>query len=118
VYNYAHTNIKNIEDQKLQELFNEIYKLRGIEIEGRVIQFLIHSFQPFLSKKKAKFEKKEFALENHLPKKIKDLQDTEIYKLCIDLVSMFKMGHIEDFHGVKLYIFLNRAIPDDRKRKR
>lgn len=118
VYNYAHTKIENINDLSLRELFDEIYKLRGIEANGQVVQFLIHSFQPFLSEKKAKFDKKELILSYYLQKKIKELQDTEIYKLCIDLARMFKKGHIEDFHGVKLYAFLNKVIPDDRKKKK
>jgi hypothetical protein len=117
-YNYAYTKIENIEDRNLRELFDEIQKLRGIKAEGLVIHFLIHSFQPFLSEKKAKFDKKELILCYYLQRKIKDLQDTEIYRLCIDLTGMFKKGHIEDFHGVKLYAFLNKVIPDDRKKKK
>lgn len=118
LYHYAHTNIEKITDRHLVGLFDEIFQLRGEKIEGMVIHFLEQSFYPFPHTKKKKFEKHDFLSQYYLLQKIGKLRDTEIYKLCIDLVAIFKMGHIEYFHGTALYTFLNRAIKDEPKRKK
>jgi hypothetical protein len=115
-YHYAHTSIAAITDQHLQGLFDEIRGLRDEPKEGLVIQFLTQSLHPFPIQKKKRFDRHDFLTQYYLVKKVGVLKDTEIYKLCIDLVSMFRLGHIENFHGVALYVFLNRAIPDSKKR--
>lgn len=114
-YHYAHTHIDQIDDQDLRGLFDEIAGLRGITKDGYVIHFLVHSLHPSSSKKKEKFIREEFKTEYYLRQRIGKLKDTAIYNLCMDLVAMFKKGHIENFHGVALYVFLNRVIPDNNK---
>jgi hypothetical protein len=117
-YHYAHTPIATIGDQDLTDLFDEIANLRDIAIEGLVIQFLYQAFHPLSPDDRVKFDKKKFTSEYFLPMKIKKLQNSEIYKLCIDLARISRVISVEDIDGYTLYAFLNKTIADSKKPKK
>jgi len=117
-YHYAHTKIENISNTDLQGLFDEIATLRKICKEGFVIQFLHQAFHPLTTAVRVKFDKKKLSTQYYLLMKIRKLEDTEIYKLCVDLALMTPGLHIEDCLGMTVYNFLNKTIVDSKKSKR
>lgn len=50
--------------------------------------------------------------------KLGKLVDTEIYKLCIDILAISKMGYVENIYIVALYKFINKAFPHAKKHKK
>ena len=118
-YHYLHTDVSKIEDESLQSLFAEILELRGEPLQGFVIHFLIRSLHPYINMGKRKpFDKSEFLIQYYLPRKVADFAETEVYKLCIDLVRLAKLKSPDDMDGMKLYVLLNRSVPRLEKRKK
>ena len=118
MYFYAHTNVEEIEDQSLQDLFAEIAELRQIIIQDSALSFLQQAMQPLPPQKQIKLEKLELLPQSILRKKIKEISQTEIYKLCFDLAKIYKMGSIENMGSVALYSFFNKALLEKKKKKR
>lgn len=118
-FHYLHKKLDEIEDEQLEELLREIEVLRLRRIQGQqVVQFLDQSINRGDENGRRKpFDRSEVFLNKYLPMKIGKLMNTEIYKLCGELVElrkeeMLKADHIENYHGTSLYVLLNRAFPD------
>ena len=117
-YHYLRTNISLIKDNSILTLLREISNLRGEVFRGMVQQFLTQSLHPFDNgQKRRPIKKSEFSIERLLRTKVKDLKDTEIYKLCLDLVYFSGKGHIDDYDGTQVYVLLNKTIPNMSKGK-
>lgn len=118
-YHYLRTDISLINDNSILTLLSEISDLRGEILRGMVQQFLTQSLHPFdNNQKRQPIKKSEFSIEQLLRSKVKDLKDTEIYKLCFDLVYFSGKGHIDDYDGTQVYVLLNKTIPNMSKGKK
>ncbi|MDP2884305.1 MAG: hypothetical protein Q8P51_04705 [Ignavibacteria bacterium] len=118
-YFYAHKKTEEIVDEDLQSLFNEIAELRNVSRSGMVIQFLHQALDPFPPMKGKKFSKLELLPGSLLLKKVRDVAKTEIYKLCIDLAMIAKIGTIENHNNLTLFGLLNKiSFTDDKSKKR
>ncbi len=115
-YHYIDKNVDRIKDEHLFALLIEIRDLRQEKLEGVIIQFLIESLNPFSNgRKKLSLKKANFFNQPILETKIRQWQDTEIYKFCIDLVWFGRLGTIENYDKTSIYVLLNKAIPDHQK---
>ncbi|HEY9165693.1 MAG TPA: hypothetical protein VIS48_05975 [Candidatus Kryptonia bacterium] len=115
-YHYLNTDVSVVKDEKLLALFGEIEGLRKEKLQGFVLHFLTQSLHPFSkNQKRTPFKKSEFSTEEYLRKKVKELKESEVYKLCIDLVYFSQKGHIDDYDGTQVYVVLNKTIPDMKK---
>ena len=112
---YAHSEIESIADESLQQLFEEIATLRNIPKTGLVVQFLHQALVPFPPMNPRKFKRLELIPGSLLRKKVRDFASCEIYKLCIDLASISKIGSIENHNGLSLFGLLNKIYVDHKK---
>jgi hypothetical protein len=117
-YHYAHTPIDLVDNPDLVALFDEITRLRSIKKEGWVLHFLQQAFHPMSPEKREPFNKKEFTTEYYLPIKIKNLKESEIYKLCIDIVRISRKIAMDDIDKFAVYTLLNKNITDTKNPKR
>jgi hypothetical protein len=91
-YQYAHTDVNEIGDTDLQNLFDEIAILRSIRKEGKAVQFLHQALHPFGLPETRKFEKTELLPNAILRKTLSKLGKTEIYRaLCGSLSHVAKV---------------------------
>ena len=122
---YAHARIHEITDISLLCLIDEVYLLRGTPKEGMVVHFLRQSM--LLSGKWMPFDKREFRIpeyvtrEKLLVRKLDTFALSAIYELCLDLLAMprrIQNEPIEDHCSATLYVFLNRVLKEQPKKKR
>jgi|GEM_PF-3651415 len=114
-YAFAHARVEEFEGSDIGVLLKEISGLRGIPIHGLVIHVLDHALYPHGDGKRIAINKAELKTEYFLPMKVRKLLESDIYRLCIDLVAISGGGHIENYHGVTLFTFLNRTVPKNQK---
>lgn len=117
-YAFAHAKVEELESGDIGVLLRELSALRGVPIHGLVIHVLDHALYPHGDGRRVPFTKSELKTEYFLPMKVRKLLENDIYRLCIDLVSMSGKGHIENYHGLNLFTFFNRTVPKTQKRNK
>lgn len=124
-YHYAHAKLSEITDQGLNALIDEVSLLRHTPRKGQMIHFLIQSL--YSSGKWSPFKKWEFRSpeyltgKGYLTRKIGTFVSSDVYQLCLDLLKMpnrIQGESIEDHHGDTLYVFLNKVLRDQAKKKK
>src|SRR3989339_2274300 len=107
-YFYAYNKVDEIADENIQAVINEIAELRNIPKSGMVIHFLQQALDPLPPIKGKKFSKLELLPGCILLKRVRDVAKTEIYKLCIDLAMIAKIGSIENHNNITLFGLFNK----------
>ena len=124
-YHYAHAKLSEITDQDLNALIDEISLLRNTPREGQMIHFLrqsLHSFGKWSPFEKREFRSPEYITgKGYLTRQIGAFVSSDVYQLCLDLLKMpsrIQGEPIEDHHGDTLYVFLNKVLRDQAKKKK
>lgn len=122
-----HKRLRDLEDRDGQSLLHELGCISGVSVAAHGDMMLIHFLQMCLypnggSEKQVPISKR--ALDEHDPidsfilrKKIRLLTGSTLYQVCRELAEIQGSG-IEMLEGQALYVFLNKSLKLDRKRKR
>jgi hypothetical protein len=113
--NLINAKIEDLDDKQIMDFVNEIHHIRRQPRSGMLLHFIESSIKPWCEEepfKKRPFSKTEVMLSHYLTRKLGDLYGTSLYSICIELQSIFAKGKsIEDYHRLRVYVFINRMIP-------
>lgn len=118
-----HKRIEDLTDELVLEIIDELHKIRRQPMSGMLLHYIQATLNPWMEHqpyKKMPLTKQEVMLSHYLTRKVGDLWGTSIYTMCCELKNAFApTKSIEDYHGNRLYVCINKLVPksDSIKRK-
>lgn len=117
-----HKNIEDLTDDHMLVLLDELHQIRRQYRSGMLLHFLQATMNPWKEQepyKNVPLTKQEVMLSHYLTRKLGDLYGTTIYTMCRELKNAFAPSKsIEDYHGNRLYVCINKLVPRSTSMKR